>query len=270
MDKKLLLLLIDFQNDFVLPDGKLSVKGALDDADLISSFILWKGNKFKSVLLSLDSHLKNSISLPCFWMNKEKEHPSPYTKIHVSDIEDGRYTAFDTSVQEKYLIHYLSALEGKGMEHVIWPEHCLIGTSGHAVHQSIMNSIGQVQDKCPYFQYTFLMKGINRMTDAYSMFQSLVPIDESQETLFNHSLIKQLETFDEIFVAGEAADVCVKYSIADLIEKAPSLVPRLVIMENAMSPISKDFDIHTDDVYQRALDMGAKILTVQMAAHLVE
>lgn len=51
-----ILLLIDCQNDFVLPNGKLAVKGAKDIMDDLARYIEKYGKEYKNIIFTMDQH----------------------------------------------------------------------------------------------------------------------------------------------------------------------------------------------------------------------
>jgi nicotinamidase-related amidase len=75
----------------------------------------------------------------------------------------------------------------------------------------------------------------------------------------NQNLLNTLNKYDRVFLLGEAANVCVKNSLNDLNTYAPDLVKKLVILTDCMSPIG-NFDPNTDDVFQKAVSLGAKLM----------
>ena len=62
--KKIGILGIDLQNDFVLKNGGLSVPGAEEDAQRITDFIKKFKNKISQISMTMDTHRNFSIFLP--------------------------------------------------------------------------------------------------------------------------------------------------------------------------------------------------------------
>lgn len=162
------LLLVDVQNDFH-PGGSLAIPTADEDAKRIATFISKNSNKIKRIVSTMDSHHEMHIAHSDFWMDGTKyvedgkvKHPSEFTIITNQDIENGKwipreveladgYAELDHNLvdpnvlggggitdedgsfsRKKYCLEYTKRLEeSKKFQLIIWPKHCIIGTSGH-------------------------------------------------------------------------------------------------------------------------------------------
>ena len=84
-------------------------------------------------MVSLDTHQKLHIAHGLFWVNGAGEHPAPFTPISVSAVESGEWMTTDPKWRD-WGLKYVKQLEAnQRFVLLIWPEHCLIGTPGHAV-----------------------------------------------------------------------------------------------------------------------------------------
>lgn len=106
--KKIGLLGIDLQNDFVLKNGGLSVPGAEEDAQRITDFIKKNKSKINQISMTMDTHRNFSIFYPEFWKDKDGNHPAPFTVITTQDIKDGKWT---TSFNPLWAFKYVEELE---------------------------------------------------------------------------------------------------------------------------------------------------------------
>lgn len=178
-ESKTILLIIDPQRDFH-EGGPLSVPGADGDSERISKIIVNNKDKISEILVTLDSHHRNHISNGIFWLMKDPEngnkmiHPPPFTNIYHKDILDGKYIPTDNSLLE-HCRQYTKAIEEKNrFIHMIYPEHCLIGSVGHAVVENIHNAI-QDWSLLNIRSIKYVMKGQNCLTEMYSAVEAEVP-----------------------------------------------------------------------------------------------
>ncbi len=167
---KVILLLIDPQLDFhdtldgsvrKLPNavnekwmtelspatnGSLAVNGSAVDSVAISNMIMKHMKEIDEIYVTLDTHHVNHIGHAAFWWKGEvdkKIEPTPFEdKIRHADIVSKKYQPKDQSLMD-HVLHYSQQLENKGnfTEMNIWPEHCLIGTSGHAVVENVNHAL---------------------------------------------------------------------------------------------------------------------------------
>lgn len=249
------MLIIDMQNDFVLSNGALSVPGAEDDAKRVSDFIRSNSKSIHYIAATLDSHHPIHIANPIFWKDANGNHPTPFTVITKQDIKDGKW---QTAFNPQWASHYVEELENNGKTLTIWPEHCIVGSNGFALVQTLMDAL-MYWEKETSRPYMLEFKGSNWYSEHYSIFKAEVEVPNCPETQINQNLINALNKYDRVFLLGQAANVCCLNSLNDLNTYAPDLVKKLVILEDCMSPIGQ-WDINTDPVYQKAVSLGAKIM----------
>ena len=70
--KKNLLIVIDMQNDFCLPDGALYVPGAEDDIQRVKNFIDRNYRMIDHIVLTQDNHQVIDISHPGMTLSHAK------------------------------------------------------------------------------------------------------------------------------------------------------------------------------------------------------
>jgi nicotinamidase/pyrazinamidase len=155
------LILVDLQNDF-MPGGALAVR----DGDRILPVANALARRFELVLATQDWHPPDHGSFVT-------QHPGHA----VGDVID------------------LS-----GLAQVLWPPHCVQGTTGAELHPDLDRSrIGRV------FQ-----KGTERHIDSYSGFY-----DNGHRHSTGLGEYLRERGVDQLFVAGLATDYCVKYTAED-------------------------------------------------------
>ncbi len=233
MRKKNALLIIDAQYDFCHPNGALYVPGAEKDMKKLNGFIGNNSQFIDHICVTLDSHPVNDISHPSFWMDKDGKFPPPFTQITSAEINAGIWTP-RFSPQES--IKYVAALEAQGQfPHFIWPEHCLIGSKGAALHDDLMSALIDWTRAGKWYQA--VAKGTYPLTEHFGIFMAQIPVADRPETQLNQNLIHTLENYQQVFLAGEAKSHCVATSLKQVMDYAPGLAPKLVVVEDIMSDV---------------------------------
>lgn len=214
--KRTCFLLIDPQNDFVLPTGSLSVPNAVDDCERIRQAMLENVLNIDAIFVTLDTHQKHHIAHAVFWRNSKGECPAPFTLISSSDIERGVWFTKEKKYQE-WAETYVKQLEKGGrFQLTIWPEHCLVGSEGHAVYKPLFDAIN-VWEEQTGFPADFTLKGNNEFTEHYSAIRAEVPMKEDKNTFINTYLLKVLTSYDRIVIAGQALSHCVNFTVRDIV-----------------------------------------------------
>ncbi|TFJ88173.1 hypothetical protein NSK_000525 [Nannochloropsis salina CCMP1776] len=100
-------------------------------------------------------------------------------------------------------------------QHTIWPEHCVISTRGHCIVDPVLEGIHAwtAKTRKPIHYH---WKGINALTEMYSVFQAEIPVPGSLETEMNDDLVKQLVAEPRVLICGQALSHCVNFSVRDL------------------------------------------------------
>jgi nicotinamidase/pyrazinamidase len=157
------LLVVDVQNDFC-PGGNLGVR----DGDRIVPVINELISKFQIVIGTQDWHPAN--------------HGSFASNNNGADV--------------------YSMGELNGIAQVMWPDHCVQGTSGAEFHSSLNSDAF-----C-----AVIRKGTTPSVDSYSAFQEN---DRKTKTGLS-GLLRELGV-NKLYVTGIATDFCVKYSALDAV-----------------------------------------------------
>jgi nicotinamidase-related amidase len=133
-----------------------------------------------------------------------------------------------------YLILYALAAR---FQVCIWPEHCLIGTTGHAVTPSI-NAAAQAWCGETHRSVDYVWKGQNLNTEMYSAMAAEVPVEKDKETQFNVSLMKKLNSCDKLIVCGQALSHCVNFTTRDIVSRWTGSKSNIIVLSDCTSAIN--------------------------------
>ena len=140
---------------------------------------------------------KLHIAHGAYWTSSDGKQPDPLTIITNDDISRGVWTTRDPSNLD-HAKNYTQQLEAKGrFKLCIWPEHCLIGTPGHAV-VPVLNRSLQNWSGTNLKEINYVHKGLNCATEMYSAIAADVPIPTDPATYVNHKLLDSLNTADQV------------------------------------------------------------------------
>lgn len=278
------LLLIDVQNTFCIPSFELFVggrsgHGAVDDNVRLCEFIYRNLGNITHISATMDTHLSQQIFHPIFFVDKDGNHPAPYTDIHAEELRDGKWI-FNPELAPNYqiapeygqqmMIHYAEELERKGKYALtVWPYHAMLGGIGHALVPAIEEAIF-FHSIARLAQSDFEIKGNRPFTENYSVIGPEVLIGPMGETLGqrNMKFIQHLQNVDKLYIAGQAKSHCVAWTVADLLDDIqaadPELAKKVFLLEDCSSPVVVPGVVdHTDaanEAYVRFANAGMKIV----------
>ena len=250
------LLIIDTQFDFCHPDGALFVPGAEQDIERMASLIRRRTDHIDHIVVTLDTHHLLDIAHPLFWRNADGNHPAPFTRITADDVETDRWVPqfFPNKARQ-----YVHDLEANGQfEHFIWPEHCLIGSRGAALHDTLLDAL-TYWSRQRERDYVAVQKGLYSLTEHFGIFRAQVPDPAVPETQLNTALIADLDRFDTIYIMGEAKSHCVANSLKQLLDFAPTLMPKVVVVTDCMSDVT-GLGYLAAPIYQEALTRNVRFM----------
>ncbi|MCB9673901.1 MAG: hypothetical protein H6737_02230 [Alphaproteobacteria bacterium] len=257
---KLHLVVIDPQNDFCLPDGALSVPGAQKDMDRLALLVHRLKDKLADVHVTLDSHRRVDISHPVWFRDADGNHPAPFTAITAADVESGKWVPTLPSTHARTLA-YLRELQRTGRYiHVIWPEHCLIGSEGHNVVEPLFDALQEWSSR--FALVDFVTKGSNPWTEHFSAVRAEVPDPADPATQVNSGLLTTLEEADLVLLAGEASSHCLANTVRDIAAgfRDRRAIEKLVLLTDATSPVP-GFEKLADDFLRDLTALGMKTAT---------
>lgn len=265
------LLIVDPQNDFCdIPGAALPVTGADADLKRLAELVDQAGAAIADIVVTLDSHPVYAIERPAFWQQPGADgiaQPvAPFTQIKAEDVRAGRFAPRDPALRETVLA-YLDALEASPKKYIlmVWPTHCVVGTWGHNVHGELAAALGR-WEAARLRTVEKVLKGLNPMTEQYSAVRAEVPVDGDPRTQTNRALVDRIVDFPGVtFIAGEASSHCVAATADDLFaEMSPERLDRVVLLEDAMSPVG-GFEAGATAFVERARALGARTMTVAQA-----
>ncbi len=232
------MFIIDPQWDFCAKNGALSVGGAEEDTERAVKLIEKIGDSLYNITVTLDSHHVMHIANPLFWTSPQGNHPDPFTSITAAQVEHGEWRATISSLQKRAL-EYVRTLEMNGRYVLtIWPPHCLIGSSGHAVMPELFNALRDwEQDNIAMVDY--VSKGSNLYTEHYSAVRADVVDPADPTTQLNKRLIDTLEEADEILFFGQARSHCLANTMRDIADgfSNSDYVQKMVLVEDCTSDV---------------------------------
>ena len=241
-----LLLCIDVQKDF-MEGGALGVPGSVGDVERLTRFIYNNMGGISRILCSLDTHTPHQIFHPCWWVNSAGDHPAPYTIITHDDVVHNRWRP--VIGDPRISLEYLKELEkvGAGKKQLcIWPYHCIDGEEGSSMENQFAKMV--------YF-HSLVRSTVNRMIhkgeDPYSEMYGIIKPEYSKKNWMNTTVLSAIETFDEIYVCGEAASHCLMESVRQIAEhfaNRPDVLQRITILEDCTSPIP-GYEAATKDAF---------------------
>lgn len=282
------ILLIDPNTDFfdssvtnkngIVYNPTLPVPGSTGDAERIAAFLESEiGNSAQNLFVSLDKHIKEDISHFVYWRLIDEKHrtnasphPMPYTPIRLSDLEDGYVTTTDPTKHE-HALQYLKSLEEKGLEHWVFPLHCIGGTEGYEIFPVIRTAIDNwVSDKEEGRLHIF-DKGENPDYEFFSPFSAEVVDKSVPETGLNAGLVSQILDCDKLYIFGEALSHCVMAGAEDIVSyvefisdnehEARETLSKISVISNMSSPVS-GFEDPTKERLNTLKDKGVNVVTI--------
>jgi nicotinamidase-related amidase len=150
------LMLIDVQNTFCIPDFELYVggrsgRGAVEDNIRLCEFIYRNLGNITHITATMDTHKTVQVFHAIFLVDRDGNHPAPYTDILVSELREGKWM-FNPALSpqlgaapeygQQMMIHYAEQLEKKSKYALtIWPYHAMLGGIGHALVSSLEETI---------------------------------------------------------------------------------------------------------------------------------
>jgi nicotinamidase-related amidase len=254
---RIILAAVDIQNTFCLPEFELFVQGrsgvgAVEDNRRLCEFIYRNIPSITKVAATLDTHFAMQIFHPILLIDDEGDHPEPYTLISYEDVKEGRWKFnpeaakmlnLDPEFGQKHLEHYTNQLKDRQkFDLTIWPYHAMLGGIGHALVSSVEEAIF-FHTIARYSQPDFEVKGKNPLTEHYSAVGPEVQEDHEGNKIDekDDKLVRMVEEYDALIIAGQAKSHCVAWTVSDLLEglksRDSSLVGKVYLLEDCSSPV---------------------------------
>lgn len=239
--RRVYLLLIDVQVDFVHPDGALSVPGAVDDTRRTVEWLYNHAGEITTIGSSLDSHYPIQIFYGTWWADADGNHPAPYTVITSEQVKSGQWKAL---YEPEWSADYVEKLEENAKKQLmIWPYHTMIGTPGHALVPALYEAVAY-HSAARSTQPNLFTKGTLAKSEYYSAVEPEVKVPEASNGDVNTAFLDELATYDVIYLTGQAKSHCVLETITSMMRYyPPEIVQKMrVIMDGTSSVAHPEID----------------------------
>ncbi|WP_373398825.1 bifunctional nicotinamidase/pyrazinamidase [Algoriphagus halophilus] len=198
------LVIVDVQNDF-LPGGALAVQ---------------EGDQIIPTINSLQEHFQFIVATQDF-------HPA-------------NHGSFASNHPGKKVGEFIGL---GGMDQILWPDHCVQGTSGASFHPDLK------QDKWK----AIFQKGKNPEVDSYSGF-----FDNARKGDTGLGKYLKVHRIKKVYIAGLALDYCVKFTALD----AHGLGFETYLIVDATRAVNVD-PMDGDFAIEELLGLGIKLINSQ-------
>ena len=258
-DPRVALALVDMQIDFIHRDGALTVPGAVEDCRRVVEWIYRHVGQISKIFLSLDSHYPLQIFFSTWWRDSAMVHAPANTVISADEVEAGTWQPLYETDWSKRYVRLLETQRQKQL--MIWPFHTMVGTLGHNLSPSLYEAICY-HSAARQSQPLKLTKGSIPQTEHYSIFEPEVKVANHPQGGLNRALLRELDEYDLVFLAGQAKSHCVLETVNSIMRALagrPERIQGLRILEDGMSSVvvpGMDFDAMADAVFQQHRDNG--------------
>jgi nicotinamidase/pyrazinamidase len=263
-ERRVILLLVDPQVDFIHEDGALSVPGAVDDTRRTIEWIFRHINEITSIAASLDSHIPTQIFYSTWWTDEAGGHPAPFMPITSADVDQQRWRPI---FERQWSLSYVHRLEDSAKkELMIWPYHTMIGTPGHTITPALYEAIAY-HSSARQARPTFLHKGSIPKTEHYSLLEPEVKVPDHPQGGLNVEFLNMLSEYDLIYVAGQAKSHCVLETVTSVMRHfrdQPGQIAKWRILTDCMSSVAHpeiDFKALANETFAQYADMGLCLVT---------
>jgi nicotinamidase/pyrazinamidase len=263
-ERRVMLLLVDPQVDFIHEDGALSVPGAVDDTRRTIEWLLGHVSEVTFIAASLDSHIPAQIFYSTWWTNEAGQSPEPFTPITSADVDQQRWQPV---FERQWSISYVHTLEESAKkELMIWPYHTMIGTPGHTITPALYEAIAY-HSSARQSRPTFLHKGSIPKTEHYSLLEPEVKVPEHPQGSLNLEFLNMLADYDLIYVAGQAKSHCVLETVTSVMRyfhNFPDQISKWRILTDCMSSVAHpeiDFEALANATFIEYAKQGLRLVT---------
>jgi len=281
--KQIWLLLVDVQNTFCIPGFELFVAGrnglgAVEDNIRLCRFIYRNLGEITRISATMDTHLSQQVFHAIFFVDKDGNHPAPYTNLPANELVSGRWKfnpalaprfGITSAYGQEMMIHYAAELERKGKYALtIWPYHAMLGGIGHSLVSAVEEAVF-FHAVARLTQPAFEIKGDRTFTEHYSVIGPEVTRGPKGESLGEHNakFIETLKQVAAVVIAGQAKSHCVAWTISDLLDDInasdSSLVEKVYLLEDCTSSVvvpGADFTDAGDEAFRKFSKAGMHLV----------
>ena len=117
--------------------------------------------------------------------------------------------------------NYARILETRNrLQICIWPEHCIIGSSGHKVvtviQKAVERWIARQSESLSTKRVHYIHKGMNPRIEMYSALAAEIEDVSDPSTSYDRKLLAELAIFDKILICGQALTHTLNYTTRDI------------------------------------------------------
>ncbi len=263
-ERKVILLLVDPQVDFIHEDGALSVPGAVADTRRSIEWIFRNAARLTTIAVSLDSHHPNQIFYPTWWSDGDGRHPEPFTPITSQEVDQGQWKPL---FEPEWSVEYVHRLEEQAKKTLmIWPYHTMLGTPGHAITPALYEAIAW-HAAARRTEPRFIIKGTIAKTEFYSLLEPEVKVPDDPRGQLNRAFLDEMLAHDAVYVAGQAKSHCVLETITSVMRhhgEERAVVEKFHLLTDCTSSVQHpeiDFEAMANETYARFEKQGLRLVT---------
>lgn len=252
-DRKVALVLVDCQQDFIHPTGNLPVTDAPAALQRIVEFIYRYLESITSIFASLDTHNTFQIFFPSWWAYVDNgEHPNPYTMVRQAasgELMDMNGRRIKPLIDPLWSIRtYVPLLKANAAKDLmLWPYHCMEGTQGQALMPSLAEALAYYS-AARLSQVNYLNKGRCPRTEHFGIWAAEVADPRDPSTSMNTVILDLLGQHDLLYVAGFAKSHCVLETMKQTVtyfKNQPEILRKIRFLMDCTSSVQTpgiDFD----------------------------
>lgn len=258
--------MVDFQNDFCDPRGALFVPGADQDCVRVAEFLRVHAAHVDALYVSCDRHPRMHVAHPCFWRSLTGDALGPFDTVSFERLRSGACVPVRVGYVQT-VAGYLAfrAYTGKGPLY-LWPEHCVRGSWGQAVHPLIVEAVRFWQRAHRTRHPQFFFKGENPCVEQFSVLSSEYLASQGTADSLFVKRCQMLRAHERIFVAGEALSHCVVCTLQDM--QRAGVLSRVSLLKDGSSVVP-GFEQKTAASVQTLCAQGLTWLRMTEAAELL-
>lgn len=262
-----ILTIIDPQNDFMDTErSALAVPGASADMVRLSNLIRaslrddYPPLKFDEIVVTLDSHASYGVERTTFWQDENGNEVAPFTQVSLESLKSGKTQPRNLDQYEEVLAMVTQLQERRGQPMTVWPVHCVVGTWGHNIEENLAVVLAQWEQKTKK-AVRYVFKGQSPMTEHFSAIGAEVQLAHDPRTHTNHELLAFLgRGQNEIWVAGQAASHCVRFTVEDIWNSMPAFRRnQLTLLTDCMSSVP-GFEADTQGFFAKARSFNSLLI----------